>query len=534
MSSSRVQFIRQVSLPTRDSKAPPLDARWLHKGRLDSEASSKKAKWIAFADADNEDIEAAWRAWRVSQAYRDSSTKEEAGEAGEAEQDKGAEGKQDEGELAASKHDGADEAKEAGNAAPKVKPSPRPVWDPSEPIPNHICPVGEDHLWEADFQEMRVFPAFWPGVSVELLRTTWFYDGSILNPVPPDVSEELEKHYQRLQPFGSTYSQELAMALKLGAEAEQKISCKLDETKPGSHVIFLGPYLARIYGQNLGNKLAKTILTAVSGEHGGGTLVIRGWSQATKSQNTLASDSPASILRSKRSSNHVRNKPSTSTQQEDGERDGDDTHEAGESIDQDAEASTENDHAAASTSTEAKDTASRSKPNPVHLMEKATRQFWEASRSRAKANIAMLKDQKVEASTVSARSATGTNLVERLRNIATSSSSSSLSSPSVAQGSSFTERSTPPDSPRSRVSEDTGRQRRLQREEDIVRSMLDKQISDYQDDGKQAGEGNSSDLGLEPIPNPDEQPLELFLVLHGIGQGMVIEHAVESWSFATA
>jgi hypothetical protein len=64
--------------------------------------------------------------------------------------------------------------------------------------------------------------------------------------------------------------------------------------------------------------------------------------------------------------------------------------------------------------------------------------------------------------------------------------------------------------------------------------MLDKQISDYQDDGKQAGEGNSSDLGLEPIPNPDEQPLELFLVLHGIGQGMVIEHAVESWSFATA
>jgi hypothetical protein len=252
MSSSRVQFIRQVSLPTRDSKAPPLDARWLHKGRLDSEASSKKAKWIAFADADNEDIEAAWRAWRVSQAYRDSSTKEEAGEAGEAEQDKGAEGKQDEGELAASKHDGADEAKEAGNAAPKVKPSPRPVWDPSEPIPNHICPVGEDHLWEADFQEMRVFPAFWPGVSVELLRTTWFYDGSILNPVPPDVSEELEKHYQRLQPFGSTYSQELAMALKLGAEAEQKISCKLDETKPGSHVIFLGPYLARIYGQNLG------------------------------------------------------------------------------------------------------------------------------------------------------------------------------------------------------------------------------------------------------------------------------------------
>lgn len=95
-------------------------------------------------------------------------------------------------------------------------------------------------------------------------------------PASQSLASEIESLYQEIQPWTSSYCDELKSSISLGAEGEGKLKCDLKSLK-GSYVIFIGPFLARIYSENFSSRLSKTILTAFSGEHGGGSLLIRGY-----------------------------------------------------------------------------------------------------------------------------------------------------------------------------------------------------------------------------------------------------------------
>ncbi len=559
--SSRIRYIRQASLPTRDSKAPPLDHRWLHRGRLGSpevaaaalavsggqasgsgkekeseaaaaseeaaaNAATKKSsslKWVALSDQDNEDCEAAYRAWKASQSY------------------------QDEGEQPSSANSA---------TTPKRRRAGRgELWDPTQPVPPYICPIGEDHLWEADFRDMRVYPAFWPGPAVDLVRATWFEDSpTSLKPVAAAQAAELEEHYNKMQPFTPSYASELQLALKLGAEAESKIACALS-TKGGygGKVLFLGPFLARIYTEGIGNRLARSIMTAVSGEPGGGTLVVRGYGAAFKmmQRGNYESHNTTAGLRKKKgrsgssSAAHSRVASLSTkaiTEEEAAPRTSTDSTDIPDGAPEIG--STERKAVLSSPSG-----SKKAKSSPYQLMQQATKSFLESAAARrataaARAGASSIREgsaAEAEAATVNAfaaatSAATGGStssastpdsagqttsgsagtLISRLRTIATNAAAAAREADAVvaAEGTSS--------SPRRSV-EST-------RPEDIVRGALDARNEELEE----TEEPTLSDTELEPAPHADEQPLELFFVLHGIGQGLVVEHSMEKWSFATA
>lgn len=77
----------------------------------------------------------------------------------------------------------------------------------------------------------------------------------------------------------------------------------------------LGPHLARIYTQDLTTRLAKSLLTAWSGEHSGGQLVIRGFATAKKSLQANKDDSKVSKSRSSEDLKRKMSKSSSSLAQ---------------------------------------------------------------------------------------------------------------------------------------------------------------------------------------------------------------------------
>jgi hypothetical protein len=95
------------------------------------------------------------------------------------------------------------------------------------------------------------------------------------------LTAELTRLYEQIKPWTRAYAEELRISAGIGAEGEEKLKCPLTSLK-GSYVIFSGSHIARIYQEGVSTRLAKTLLTAWAGEHGGGTVVIRGWDQAQK------------------------------------------------------------------------------------------------------------------------------------------------------------------------------------------------------------------------------------------------------------
>jgi hypothetical protein len=255
----RQAFLRQASAPVIDSKKPTLVHRWLH-------AQENGKGWSTFGLRDSGHLEKAWLSFQETEK-----------------------GKSVEKQGSSSK---STEKEEMMVMEPP---------DPDVPLPIWRVPVAEDRLFEVDLRTFKLWPVFWKGKGSEVLRGSWFFDSSKISPCIKEVAKELEDLYHSIKPWLPSYADELKSAVSLGADAEQKLRAPMTSLK-GSYVIFLGPFLARIYSDDVTSRMTKTLWTAWSGAHGGGTLVARGFDNARRLLRTRENKKPVS--RSVKKSGH--------------------------------------------------------------------------------------------------------------------------------------------------------------------------------------------------------------------------------------
>ncbi|KAK0562158.1 hypothetical protein OC861_005461 [Tilletia horrida] len=300
--AKRVAFFRQVSVPSLEARAPPLTHRWLH-------TSGNGKDWSAFGATDSNALENAWQRIKDDEELRQ--------EIEDATADRSQSGSQNtSGQSSPTKKESQSEPEK--KADPKADPNPKPVElkmdppDPFTPLPPWRVPVGEDHLYEVDLRTHKLFPVFWKqekGSTV--MRGTWFTESNNLSPIATDLAEELEEYYHDLQPWLPSYADELKSAVTIGSDAEDKLKRPLKNTN--GYVIMLGPHLARIYTQDLTTRLAKSLLTAWSGEHSGGQLVIRGFETAKRSLQVNKDNKDDSKVSKSRSTDDLKRRLSKSS-----------------------------------------------------------------------------------------------------------------------------------------------------------------------------------------------------------------------------
>lgn len=267
----RQAFLRQASTPVIDSKKPTLVPRWLH-------AQEIGKGWTTFGLQNSGHLETAWEAFQKSEGQREM---KEAKAGDEQRKLKSAaalaatdrEPSATPGEKVQESHD---KGKVKANEEDLLEPP-----DPDTPLPVWRVPVAEDRLFEVDLRTLKYWPVFWKGKGCEVLRGSWFFDSAKISPCTDEVGIELESLYHTIQPWLPSYADELKSAVAIGADAEQKLRAPMRSLK-GSYVIFLGPFLARIYSDDVTSRMTKTLWTVWSGAHGGGTLVARGYDNAKR------------------------------------------------------------------------------------------------------------------------------------------------------------------------------------------------------------------------------------------------------------
>lgn len=150
---------------------------------------------------------------------------------------------------------------------------------------------------------------FWKSEEFSITLGSWFYDSNKLTPCSTALALEIESLYQSIQPWTSSYYAELKSSISVGAEGEEKLKCDLKSLE-GSYLIFIGPFLARVYSKDLSGRIKKTFFTAISGEHGGGMLLVRGFdntlrllkSRDSTTSSSISSHSPSSSKHERTSS----------------------------------------------------------------------------------------------------------------------------------------------------------------------------------------------------------------------------------------
>ncbi|KDE07713.1 hypothetical protein MVLG_01987 [Microbotryum lychnidis-dioicae p1A1 Lamole] len=161
----------------------------------------------------------------------------------------------------------------------------------------HCFPVGLDKLFTVSLASSILYPAFWQGTPVRVLRAHWFYAPPASKatkykslashqikayPVDPELSASLDRAYAHICPWEESYTAELASALKGGVEAQLKLSAPLGidsesgEANSGIEVIFQGGDEGRVYSKSFLGSIGKSLWS--SGKSlGGGQVVLRGW-----------------------------------------------------------------------------------------------------------------------------------------------------------------------------------------------------------------------------------------------------------------
>lgn len=167
------------------------------------------------------------------------------------------------------------------------------IADQSHEDQAHIVHVSQDNLFSADVKNWSLYPVFWKGSRIGILRATWFYSATNLSkfyPVDPLLAHHLEEAYTTIKPYDSSYEDELRSALEFGPEAEAKLKHSMSDV--GVDVIFQGQASARIYARNLPARLSKSFLTSFlrdKGHSSGGTLVYRGYDAVLAHSQSLPS-----------------------------------------------------------------------------------------------------------------------------------------------------------------------------------------------------------------------------------------------------
>lgn len=106
-----------------------------------------------------------------------------------------------------------------------------------------FVPVGVSRLHLVEIHEMLMKPIYWNPINdiSSVLRGTWFYKHN-MQPVEPDVANQLESGYEYMKPWTDAWQEELASCVDIGAEAELKVVHRLwpkehsGSSRPGTSI----------------------------------------------------------------------------------------------------------------------------------------------------------------------------------------------------------------------------------------------------------------------------------------------------------
>lgn len=193
-------------------------------------------------------------------------------------------------------------------------------------------PVNEDYLFDVDIEERELAPTYWLGPIYDVRRGSWFYqEGSTLKPCDENLATQLEEGYLKVKPwrYTSTSSQQTAPQARarpvsmnpesginnFGDTADSKLPKKIsaddlrgrsNEEVENSSTIptkfqlqtqrLFGSYMnsvvtyqdatvAWLLTDDLLSRMSSTVYQRFAGGgHLGGTKVVRGYTETTKSK----------------------------------------------------------------------------------------------------------------------------------------------------------------------------------------------------------------------------------------------------------
>ncbi|GAC98815.1 hypothetical protein PHSY_006410 [Pseudozyma hubeiensis SY62] len=156
------------------------------------------------------------------------------------------------------------------------------VLDPDEPESDRAATVEvmEDNLFDVDLESMTLYPVFWKGVLLKVVRATWFYssltDGSYV-PISCDdpLSKDLDHAYEQAQPWlhATDLDTEASkhQAADTAEETERARLYPLPSMKDQGQVSFQDAQVGRIFSQDLRGRFLSVL---------GGAVVVRGFDRA--------------------------------------------------------------------------------------------------------------------------------------------------------------------------------------------------------------------------------------------------------------
>ena len=315
--SDRPKWLNRMSSVATVEK-PELQHHWLHASGnlaplLGAELASKKHKWRPFNKNESSILERAWKT-HLSEDERAQSMKKV-----RARDYLGTDNKNlglDDGSDHENSHESSGSKSPSKEKTKKIplKLAQKEQVDPTKSKPTmaekgglidpdtiesqkHMVPMGEDGMFQVDLKDMTLYPAYWQGSKIDTVRASWFQDSGSrrYKPVDFDLVEEIEKGYQQIRPWQSSYIDELRSVLLIGEEGEAKMRYNLPSLPNGTkqYILFQDAISARLFTEGISSRIGKSFLTAFRGSkarpsHGGGKLIFRGYRAVTKHFDELA------------------------------------------------------------------------------------------------------------------------------------------------------------------------------------------------------------------------------------------------------
>ncbi|KAJ1587553.1 hypothetical protein NDA15_006621 [Ustilago hordei] len=154
------------------------------------------------------------------------------------------------------------------------------ILDPDQPETGRKAKVEvmEDNLFDVDLESMTLFPCFWKGVALKVVRATWFYSSltdSSYVPISWDdaLSRDLDNAYSQAQPWLHSTEDNENDGPEVEEETDKSNLYALPSMKDKGCVSFQDAEVGRIFSQDLRGRFLSVV---------GGSIVVRGFDRAEK------------------------------------------------------------------------------------------------------------------------------------------------------------------------------------------------------------------------------------------------------------
>uniref|UniRef100_V5E6A0 DDHD domain-containing protein n=2 Tax=Kalmanozyma brasiliensis (strain GHG001) TaxID=1365824 RepID=V5E6A0_KALBG len=154
------------------------------------------------------------------------------------------------------------------------------ILDPDQPESERVAKVEvmEDNLFDVDLESMTLYPVFWKGVLLKVVRATWFYssltDGSYAPISWEDpLSQDLDHAYEQAQPWlnDASSGDDSKDTSNMGEETDKSKLYPLPSMKDKGQVSFQDAEVGRIFSEDLRGRFLSVV---------GGSIVVRGFDRA--------------------------------------------------------------------------------------------------------------------------------------------------------------------------------------------------------------------------------------------------------------